>query len=91
MKVLVSDTSVLIDLDRGSLVETAFRLPFKFNVPDLLYEREIKDHYGSSFIGLGLRARPRQGKRMDAAFRRPRLTQAGRGRTSLLPWSPVVA
>ena len=27
MKVLVSDTSVLIDLDRGNLVEATFRLP----------------------------------------------------------------
>lgn len=37
MKILVSDTSVLIDLDRGCLVEAAFRLPFEFTVPDLLY------------------------------------------------------
>ena len=55
MKVLVSDTSVLIDLDRGSLVEPAFRLPFEFTVPDLLYERELKDHDGPEFVSLGLR------------------------------------
>ena len=55
MKVLVSDTSVLIDLDRGSLVEPTFRLPFEFTVPDLLYERELKDHGGPDFIRLGLR------------------------------------
>ena len=53
MKVLVSDTSVLIDLDRGSLVEPTFRLPFEFTVPDLLYERELKDHGGPEFIRLG--------------------------------------
>ena len=35
MKVLVSDTSVLIDLDRGSLVEPTFRLPYEFTVPDV--------------------------------------------------------
>ena len=50
MKVLVSDTSVLIDLDRGSLVEPTFRLPFEFTVPDLLYERELKDHGGPDFM-----------------------------------------
>lgn len=40
MKVQVSDTSVLIDLERGTLLETCFRLPFQFAVPDLL--REIR-------------------------------------------------
>ena len=55
MKVLVSDTSVLIDLDRGLLVEATFRLPYEFTVPDLLYERELKDHGGPDFIRLGLR------------------------------------
>ena len=32
--VLVSDTSVLIDLERGSFLQPAFRLPFEFVVPD---------------------------------------------------------
>jgi predicted nucleic acid-binding protein len=40
---LVSDTSVLIDLERGGLLEAIFGLPFEFAVPDLLYERELKD------------------------------------------------
>ena len=55
MQVLVSDTSVLIDLDRGSLVEATFRLPYEFTVPDLLYVRELKDHGGPDLIELGLR------------------------------------
>ena len=50
MKVLVLDTSVLIDLDRGSLVEATFRLPFEITVPDLLYERELKDDGEPDFI-----------------------------------------
>ena len=54
MKVLVSDTSVLIDLERGSLLETSFRLPFEFAVPDLLYQQELKDHGGGALIELGL-------------------------------------
>ena len=40
MKVLVSDTSVLIDLHRGALIPAVFGLPVTFVVPDLLYERE---------------------------------------------------
>ena len=57
MKVLVSDTSVLIDLDRGTLVEPTFRLPFEFTVPDLLYECELSEHGGPDFVRLGLASR----------------------------------
>ena len=74
MKVLVSDTSVLIDLDRGSLVEPAFRLPFEFTVPDLLYERELKPHGGEDFIRLGLRVEELDGNAVALAlgYRRKR-------------------
>ena len=68
MKVLVSDTSVLVDLDRGSLVEPAFRLPFEFTVPDLLYERELKDHGGPDFIRLGLRVEELDGDEVALAL-----------------------
>ena len=54
MHVLVSDTSVLIDLERGSLLEASFHLPFRFAVPDLLYERELKDWRGDELTRLGL-------------------------------------
>jgi len=54
MRVLVSDTSVLIDLERGSLLEASFRLPFQFAVPDLLYDRELKDYGGDELVRLGL-------------------------------------
>ena len=52
--VVVSDTSVLIDLERGSLLEAAFRLPFSFAVPDLLYEQELKGRNGAELRELGL-------------------------------------
>lgn len=54
MRVLVSDTSVLVDLERGALLEAAFDLPFQLTVPDLLYERELKDHGGNELLALGL-------------------------------------
>ena len=55
MRVLVSDTSVLIDLERGGLLERAFSLPWEFAVPDLLYKRELRDHNGPALQRLGLR------------------------------------
>jgi hypothetical protein len=55
MKVLVSDTSVLVDLERGALIESCFRLPFEFAVPDLLYRRELSDHGGPELMKIGLR------------------------------------
>ncbi|SFJ30590.1 hypothetical protein [Albimonas pacifica] len=54
MRVLVSDTSVLVDLERGSLLEASFRLPYQFSVPDLLYERELKNFGGDDLLRLGL-------------------------------------
>jgi hypothetical protein len=55
VKVLVSDTSVLIDLERGSFLEAAFRLPFEFVVPDLLYKRELAPYGGQALLARGLR------------------------------------
>ena len=60
--VCVSDTSVLIDLDRGSLVEAVFGLPFEFVVPDLLYERELREHGGEDLRKRGLRVEELDGK-----------------------------
>jgi hypothetical protein len=51
---LVSDSSVLIDLERGRVLDALFRLPFDFGVPDLLYERELKDRDGARLVSLGL-------------------------------------
>ena len=64
----MSDTSVLIDLDRGSLVEPAFRLPFEFTVPDLLYVRELKAHGGPDLIRLGLRVEELDGDEVSIAL-----------------------
>lgn len=55
MPVLVSDTSVIIDLERGGFLESLFLLPYEFAVPDLLFERELKGALGDQLIQLGLR------------------------------------
>jgi hypothetical protein len=53
--ILVSDTSVLIDLERSRLLEEMFLLPFEFAVPDLLYARELTGPLGKQLTALGLR------------------------------------
>ena len=68
MKVLVSDTSVLIDLEHGSLLETGFRLPFEFAVPDLLYQQELRDRGGSALVELGLGVEELNGEEVELAL-----------------------
>jgi predicted nucleic acid-binding protein len=53
--ILVSDTSVLIDLERGGLLEAIFALPHEFAVPDVLYDREMQGEWGERLVQLGLR------------------------------------
>jgi hypothetical protein len=53
--VLVSDTSVLVDLERGGFLDSCFRLPFEFAVPDLLYARELAEFGGPELVARGLR------------------------------------
>lgn len=55
MAVLVSDTSVIIDLERGEILEAVFALEVEFAVPDLLFERELAGPLGERLVGLGLR------------------------------------
>jgi hypothetical protein len=54
MAILVSDTSVLVDLERGGLLEPAFGCDLTMIVPDILYERELHDHNGQYLRALGL-------------------------------------
>jgi len=55
MRILVSDTSVLIDLERGAVLDSCFKLPFEFAVPDLLYTRELAEFGGPQLVVKGLR------------------------------------
>lgn len=52
---LVSDTSVLVDLDRGGILTAIFQLPFDIGVPDVLYDLELKDWEGPKLLTLGLK------------------------------------
>jgi hypothetical protein len=55
MRILVSDTSVLVDLERGGFLDLAFGLPYEFAVPDLLYSRELDGYGGDELVARGLR------------------------------------
>lgn len=54
MHVLVSDTSVLVDLERGSFLEAVFALPFEIAVPDILFRRELQGEIGERLVRFGL-------------------------------------
>ena len=67
--ILVSDTSVLIDLERGGLLESCFKLPFVFAVPDLLYDRELANFGGPELIKHGLRVEELTKEEVEVAQR----------------------
>ncbi|MFO7904447.1 MAG: hypothetical protein ACQESR_10210 [Planctomycetota bacterium] len=41
MRIIVSDTSCLIDLQRGELIEVFLGLPHEFVLPDVLFDNEL--------------------------------------------------
>lgn len=55
MILLVSDTSVLIDLERGDLLPLAFATGIPMVVPDLLYDKELEPYNGAYYRALGLK------------------------------------
>jgi hypothetical protein len=67
MKILVSDTSVLIDLERGGFLDSCFKLPFEFAVPDLLYARELAEFGGPALVARGLIVQELTGDEVTAA------------------------
>jgi hypothetical protein len=68
MTILVSDTSVLIDLERGELISCAFKLSATFAVPDVLYERELRGHGGEELMKLGLKVESLDGNGVELAM-----------------------
>lgn len=43
MRIIVSDTSCIIDLGKGRLIRAMLRLPYSFVMPDVLFENELID------------------------------------------------
>ena len=74
MEVMVADTSVLIDLERGAFIEDCFSLPYRFTVPDLLYGRELAGRRDGSrlvetLLALGLGIEELDGDEVSDAIR----------------------
>lgn len=44
-RLLISDSSVLIDMVDGGLVDKMFQLAWQFAVPDILFHDELRDHH----------------------------------------------
>lgn len=65
MNLLVTDSSVLIDLERADLVRAAFSLPFSFAVSDILYSHELQASGGQAMLDLGLRVEPLESSEMS--------------------------
>lgn len=76
MDVMVADTSMLVNLRRGRLLEPAFSLPFRFRIPDLLYESELANRanrkeepaLGERLLRLGLEVVELNGKEVGRAM-----------------------
>ena len=57
MRIVVSDTSCMIDLRKGGLLEAVLRLPYSFVMPDTLFENEwldLSEDEKSALLNLGL-------------------------------------
>lgn len=53
MLLIISDASVLIDIECGELTSAMFSLPWKFAVPDTLFAEELAERHGHlSRLGL---------------------------------------
>lgn len=76
MQLLISDANILIDVEEGELLESMFRLPFEFCIPDILYHDELEEHH-SHLPRLGLHIAELQPETMVdaenlvARYRRP--------------------
>ena len=67
MKVLVIDSSILIEFSKRRLLDKMFQLEFEFAVPDLLFREELIDlgsHTRSDLLDLGLRVEALDAKGM---------------------------
>lgn len=69
MDILVSDTSVVIDLERAQLIEEIFALPFRFVVPEAMFKQEMRGYGGERLVALGLEVRALIGPQVQEAQR----------------------
>lgn len=64
---IISDTSVLIDIECGKLTNVMFSLPLQFAVPDILFTEELAERH-SHLSELGLISKTMSGELIAAAY-----------------------
>jgi hypothetical protein len=70
MRIVVSDTSCMVDLRKAALLEALLRLPYSFVMPDILFADEwlcLSDDEKSSLRALGLDVRTLPGPLVERA------------------------
>lgn len=68
MLLIVSDTSVLIDIECGQLTRAMFSLPWKYAVPDILFFEELSDRH-AHLLKLGLISKTMNGELIEKAYK----------------------
>lgn len=70
-RIVVSDSSVLMDLAKSGLVEAALRLPFEFVIPDVMVAEELLDlglYTAAQLLALGFKEGSLDGNGVATAF-----------------------
>ncbi len=61
MLFIISDASVLIDIESAKLTRVMFSLPWQFAVPDILFVEELAERHGH-LLQLGLISKTMSGR-----------------------------
>lgn len=72
LKIVVSDSSVVMDLAKGRLIEAALALPYEFVIPDVMLAQEMLDlgaYTSTDLLRLGFRLGELDGDGVAQAFR----------------------
>ena len=83
MKVLVSDSSILIEFSKRELLDRMFHLEFQFAVPGLLFHEELIDlgaYSRQDLLGFGLKVESLDAEGVEMAI----AYQSGRQALSLV-------
>ena len=67
MQFIISDASVLIDIECSHLTSTMFNLPFQFIVPDILFIEELLERHAGLLL-FGVRRRKMSGHLIKEAY-----------------------
>lgn len=71
MRVVISDSSALIDLAKVQLIEPLLALPYEFVIPDAIYDNELLElhHYSrAQLLELGFRISTLDGTQVERAI-----------------------